>query len=149
VFGRGFQARAAVSPSKRFATGIKRKRKGSSNTKRRFLNAQNDRAHSPSVSGLCTPEAKAEIDAPLLSFWVWRFTDCQVSATIELSRSGDMREVMCDGKVLVAIRERELIRVLKDWPQPFPGFFLHYPSITGAVGSSQPRCCDQYSTRVT
>jgi hypothetical protein len=38
----------------------------------------------------------------------------QVSATIELIRGGGMTEAMCDGEVLVAIRERELIRVLED-----------------------------------
>ena len=33
-----------------------------------------------------------------------------------------------DERVAVQLESGELIRVLDDWCQPFPGFFLYYPS---------------------
>jgi DNA-binding transcriptional LysR family regulator len=33
-----------------------------------------------------------------------------------------------DERVEAQIKSGELIRVLEDWCQPFPGFFLYYPS---------------------
>jgi len=33
-----------------------------------------------------------------------------------------------DERVAAQLASGELIRVLEDWCQPFPGFFLYYPS---------------------
>ena len=33
-----------------------------------------------------------------------------------------------DERVTAQLESGELIRVLEDWCQPFPGFFLYYPS---------------------
>jgi DNA-binding transcriptional LysR family regulator len=33
-----------------------------------------------------------------------------------------------DERVIPQLESGELIRVLEDWCQPFPGFFLYYPS---------------------
>jgi hypothetical protein len=44
-----------------------------------------------------------------------------------------------DERVEPQLESGELICVLEDWCQPFPGFFLYYPSITRAASGSQPR----------
>jgi len=51
-----------------------------------------------------------------------------VETVIRASMDGIGLAFVSDERVEAQIKSGELIRVLEDWCQPFPGFFLYYPS---------------------
>jgi len=51
-----------------------------------------------------------------------------VETVIRASMDGIGLAFVSDERVEAQIRSGELVRVLEDWCQPFPGFFLYYPS---------------------
>jgi DNA-binding transcriptional LysR family regulator len=51
-----------------------------------------------------------------------------VELLVRASLDGIGLAFVSDERVEKQIESGELIRVLEDWCQPFPGFFLYYPS---------------------
>ncbi len=51
-----------------------------------------------------------------------------VETSVRAAIDGIGLAFVSDERVVMELKSRKLIRVLDDWCQPFPGFFLYYPS---------------------